>query len=270
MRFPLAGLMLAWLLPTAAAQDFIGRYDTNGPDSAGGLYLLPDQRFCLAFSGGALDMLLAGNWTLTTDTKAVRTLVLRQVSPFPSRYAVTVTDRDEVTGDPPPAARRLLLNGAALHMLQADAVLGWSRQADVPANLAPLFDTASSGGQRVYRLDLPADARYLFLGHPTDDGKLHLERFDTGHQPYVWVNYSINGAQDGQTMTAMYHPQFGLSLDGTPLGKPAPLSSADRQAVAANCFAPASDDGIPYLSPVRTDVPLSLPPAAKPWFDNSH
>lgn len=269
MRFSLAGLMLAWLLP-AAAQDFIGRYDTNGPDSAGGLYLLPDQRFCLAFSGGALDMLLAGNWTLTTDTKAVQTLVLQQVSPFPSRYAVTVTDRDEVTGDPPPAARRLLLNGAALHMLQADAVLGWSRQPDLPANLAPLFDAASSGGQRVYRLDLPADARYLFLGHPGQDGKLQLERFDTGSKPYVWVNYSINGAQNGQTMTALYTPRHGLSLDGMPLGKPAPLSPADRQAVAANCFAPASNDGNPYLNPVRTDVPLPRLPAAKPWFDGSH
>lgn len=252
---------------TAATPPFVGRYDLRSVDSVGSLALLPDQRFCFSFSGGALDMLLMGKWQSQPAGKEAYDLTLTQESSVPSRYALQISDNDQVTGDAPPAERRLLLNGALFSMMQTDTLLGWGSNTAVPANLAPLFAPDQSSFERIYRLDLPKDARYLFFGHLDEHKRIQLERFDTQGARYVWASFSPNGAQHGKTISGHYDPQQGgLSLANMK-GQPKPISKALQQEIEDTCFSPPAPNEAPdWLTPSKQSIaqPWSAPPQA--WF----
>ncbi len=256
----------AWSSAPGKPPAFTGYYDMGGTESAGGLYVLPDQRFCLGFTAGAMDIQISGTWQATVMGGKISRLVLTPVSRLPSRYAVFTSDKDEVSGRPKPAARRLTLNGAAFSMMQDDAVLGWSEQSEPPANMAPLFAQDQYSFSRVYHLDLPANARYVFLGHPLDNGRYQLERFDTGSKRYIWVNYGERAGQN-EPLEAFYIEKEGLMLSGSMLGKPDEISEAARDEIEQYCFAQAAeDDPMPYLAPDVINVELKRLPTAKPWF----
>lgn len=264
-------VLLATTSTLAAAQPkFVGSYHQRTVDSVAALYLLPDQTFCYTAIAGALDLTIPGTWQSQAGAAGKHTLTLTQTSTFPSRFVVILGDAPKNDPDKPkPGQRQIILNGAALSMLQRDMVMGWGNSTRLPDNLAPLFAADQSMFQRRYTLPLPTNARYLFLGYPDRQGAYQVSRFDIASKTdnSVFVNYSIEAAGVGKQWPAVFDGTR-LNMEGNDMGAPEALEQEMIQKVRRNCLSNQTSDGrqVHILAP-QDERRIERLLRGKPWFD---
>lgn len=265
-------VLLATTSTLAVAQPkFVGVYNHRTVDSVAALYVLPDQTFCYTLIAGALDLLIPGTWQSKASAQGSHNITFTQTSPFPSRFVVAVDDAAQnEPGKPKDSQREIILNGAALSMVQQDMVMGWGNSTRLPDNLAPLFTADQSSFSRRYALPLPADARYLFLGYQDEQGAYRISRFDIGgyRGNRVLVNYSMEAAGAG-TQWAAHFDGTHLNMAGADMGAPSALSRETIQQVRQNCLSqqPPADRKI-HILPPKNEHPIERIPSRKPWFAN--
>ncbi len=263
----LSGLAAA----ATAAPAFIGVYHDNTVDTVSELVILPDQTFCFAFSGGALDLLTSGTWQARAAGNGQTDLTFTEISPDKNRFAVSLRNLDADHYLAPENKKpQILLNGAALSMMQPDTVFGLGKNRRIPANLAPMFASGQHVFQQTYQLPL-ADNRYLFIGYPDQSDGYKISTFDIHDRQYntVYVGYNANAARDREQMQAHFDGK-NLSLNQQNMGEPQTLNAKDISRIKEYCQqAPNKHDGEQTNWQRAADLGstrITQLPLQQPWF----
>ena len=129
---------------TAAEMPYVGNYTGGTVDTISQVFLLADNTFCAASSGGSLDMLVGGRWQADTGGRGgVRLKEVRRDRPaFPA-----VSD---MTPEPKPNVKFAFLGRLLSHA--RTPVFGISATDAPPATLRPLFATDINTWANRYQL----------------------------------------------------------------------------------------------------------------------
>jgi hypothetical protein len=257
---------------TSAEASYVGEYRGGSVDSVSQLALLGDNTFCFAFSGGSLDMVMAGRWK--AEGTGVRLQQVRQdqtLFPVFARKASTLGTTVEFD-----------FHGQTLSHARAP-VFAVSVDDTPPTTLRPLFGEDHNTWSESYPLPaLPAESvRYFYLGDVVEEAP--------GKPPVVKVvQYRLDGANSvrvgfDQLQAMPLMDQRAelkgdmLFLSGSRLGKRRALSPEVEQAVRTGCIVPALNPDSPRpalkkgqskpLEPLKTFTVSVSAIAGKPFFE---
>ena len=173
---------------TPLEKAYIGGYTKTGVDSVARLVLLDDNTFCYSFSGGSLDLLIAGRWKNTaTKTAAISLQEVKVSTPaFPVSSVKT-----EIPGN------KVIFDFDGYSLSRAVSPVFAISNNDKPTSLSPLFSDDDTSWAESYKLPpINADkALYFFIGYLETDKfnnplrvKVSQYKIAGGHTIHVGFN----------------------------------------------------------------------------------
>ncbi|MCP2041058.1 hypothetical protein L1281_001652 [Neisseria sp. HSC-16F19] len=269
MNKTLTTLLLGTLFGTgvyAAELPFVGFYRDVHTHMITEVYLLPDQRFCHRLHTAPMLLAFSGRWESTAVDQGYR-ITLQPQARHPGLFVLMTTATDPSADRPKPAARRLSISGESFANLGNNQVLfGWSSRPQTPDNLAPLFaaDYRPNIGD-VFELDLPHDARHVFLAYGDTTDGYRISRFDSGTQPYLWLALEPGALLRQAPMTAEFR-QGRLQMTDIDFGAPQPISAEMQRQLEQDCLHSWPADLPPPVAAETEEFQARLPVKKQPWI----
>jgi hypothetical protein len=219
---------------TAAEQAYVGGYTHGTVDTVMRLVLLDDRTFCVAFTGGALDYLGAGNWK--ADKKGG--ITLREVKPDQPEF-VAFAGKDK----PQDKSVAFEFDGYSLSNAE-DAVFAMSNTDVPPTSFRPLFPEGQSHWSASYRLPaIGADkATYFYVGFAELDQyrkplRLKVIQYKTTDTGLIRVGFNQTQTMSMMNSTGKLVGNV-LHLDDQAFGKKDVLPAAVMDDVRQSCINP--------------------------------
>lgn len=162
------------------------------------LYLLPNGHLCFTkTAGGERDVMLAGTWQADQTGKVTIRMQSFSNTLYPAWMATPQNPQDY----PSTSKKQIRFLGKRFYLVPT--LLGFGKQAGQPDVIAPLFpEHRGAVESEAYRLPIPDDARYLFIGRANNTGKIELIQYDIPTQSKhntLELSYDFNVAT-AQTM----------------------------------------------------------------------
>jgi len=222
---------------TAAEMPYVGNYSAGTVDTRSQVLLLADNTFCVAFTGGSLDMLVGGRWQ--TDTRGrggVRLQEVRQErTAFPAFSAMTPEPNLEVM---------FSFHGRLLSSARAP-IFGVSATDAPPAILSPLFANDTHTWASRYKLPpmAIADAKNFFVGQVEFDAsdlpvRVKVTQYALKDANMVLIGFDTAQGRPKMDLSAVLK-EDGLSVNHQDFQKLEPLSDQAVERVRKTCIRPA-------------------------------
>jgi hypothetical protein len=219
---------------TAAEQAYVGGYTHGTVDTVMRLVLLDDRTFCVAFTGGALDYLGAGNWK--ADKKGG--ITLREVKPDQPELVAFAAN-----GKPQDKSVSFEFDGYSLSNAEG-AVFATSSTDAQPTSFRPLFPEGQNHWSASYRLPaVGADkATYFYVGFAELDQyrkplRLKVIQYKTTDTGLVRVGFNQTQTMSMMNSTGKLVGNV-LHLDDQAFGKKDDLPAKVMDDVRQSCINP--------------------------------
>lgn len=139
---------------SSAKNSVIGSYTSRSADTISHLAILPDNKFCLSYMGGNLDLLLAGHWKMQGNN-----IALEEVTQLQDMYIVIGLS------EPDTKDRVVELSGRALSNA-TDTIFGISEDDKIP-KMKLIFEENYNGFYENYPFALSNNKNEnIFIGFP--------------------------------------------------------------------------------------------------------
>ena len=222
---------------TSVEMPYVGNYSGGTVDTISQVFLLADNTFCVAFSGGSLDMLVGGRWQ--TDTRGRGGVRLQEVRQERTAFPAL---SDSTPGSNPHVKFAFL----GRHLSHARApVFGVSATDAPPATLRPLF--VNDTNKWANRYELPpmetADVKNFFVGQMEFDANDAPVRVKVAQYALNEANLVVVGFDKAQGRPMMdLHAELNegwLRINHQDFQKLETWSDKRMEQVRSSCIRPA-------------------------------
>lgn len=139
-----------------AEESIIGIYNSMSTDTFSQIALLPENKFCFAFSGGDLDFMLAGEYSIKNQI-----IKLKERKTSHKKYNAFISKDQNVQN------RSMIFSGYSLAAAPT-TIYGISKNGTFPSDISQILEDDYNGFESKYALPLD-DATSIFIGYLIED-----------------------------------------------------------------------------------------------------
>jgi hypothetical protein len=160
---------------SSAKNSVIGSYTSRSADTISHLAILPDNKFCLSYMGGNLDLLLAGNWKMQGNH-----MEIEEVRQYSDMYIAIPTVKSDL--------KNRIVNFFGRTLSDSEGtIFGVSPDGNVPNDMRLVLESGYNGFEEDYILPLDNNLnKSIFIGFPLQhfadnqiEYKMYQFKFDT-------------------------------------------------------------------------------------------